>query len=242
MGRVATFLKNPTRAQVGLIVLLITNLPVLIITLIQFPTVLEGQNAITLATSNMDVWCTAGSTLLNLIGLAFLYIDARLQGRDFRAIYVISLALFIGAIVIHSRGPIDEGQHFMTTGDITAYHQSMHSFSIGFGLYTLLPSVIAWYFFNPNWRWIPIATGVYRAIINVGAAENSIQNTTLIPLVEGKAFYVLHYNAGALDIYFTIASLIGDLLLCGMWALLLFAPAIVMQPRVDTQETASQTS
>jgi hypothetical protein len=124
----------------------------------------------------------------------------------------------------------------MTTGDITDYRQAMHFVSIGIGLYTLIPSVVAWYYFKPDWCWIPIVTGVYRAIAHVGASENAIWNTTLVPLVEGKAFYVQHFNAGTLDIYFTIAGLIGDLLLCSMWALLLFAPAIFMPPRLDTEE------
>jgi hypothetical protein len=99
MGRVTTFLKNLTGSQFGLIILLIINLSVLIITLTQLPSVLDGRGATvigTLSASNMDFWCTAGSNLLNLIGLAILYIDACQCSRDFRAVYVISLALLIG--------------------------------------------------------------------------------------------------------------------------------------------------
>lgn len=244
MRQAAAFFKNLTRTQIGLIILLVSTLPsiILIVSLIHNPSdfVETGKAPYlpygTFYTSYTDCGFTLGSNLLSLIIFGLLFSDACHYGKSYREVFVIAVALLIGTFAITQIGgsSSEENVEFsmLVTGDIEEYRRVMHQISFGAGLYALIPSVVAWHYYRPGWRWLPVITGVYRAIIHVEASQNIIQNTTLSPIVEQK-LYVLHYNVGALDIFFTVAGLIGDLLLCGMWALLVFSPAIFMQQRVE---------
>lgn len=235
---------NFTRTQLGLTILIASILPGLIMGIILNPFKVGGTGMVASGQFSpgfiSDCCSNFGSGLLGLIGIIILYTDARHYGGKYRAVYGIALALYISTILsviaaLIGRAPYTE------TGNLADYRLLMHCGSVGAAAFALIPSVVAWHLFKPGWRLLPIIIGVYRAIIRAGAMQNILRKTTLIPrLLMEEIVYVPSFTENGLVVFFTIANLIGDLLLCGMLLLLLFAPATFMQPRLDTRRLASR--
>jgi hypothetical protein len=228
-----------TRTQLGLIILLISTVLGLL-SCIPSPSGGGMVRGGSVSPGFIRTVCIShGVAIINLTGIIILLSDARHYEGRYRITFGIALALFLGGFITIIAGLIGR-KPYALTGNVADYYRMLNFTSIGAGAIALVLPITAWYLFKRGWKPLPVMIGTFNVIVGIGNIQIARLSSTLVARPFGEQIvYVPRFteptDTGIIH-YLWLAGLLGELLLGGMWMLLLFAPGYTMQPRLDSDD------